>query len=144
APARALKPQGAVLVNSSRYTPNRIRELLQLPAETAVFVVPASRIARELQLGSFFNMVMLGAMHRVCPLVDFDAALEFYKGNVPSPKDANLEAIRRGYAETTDRELVIEEQPVMNELEEEFFQWRPEEESFELAMLRSLENPRGM
>jgi 2-oxoacid:acceptor oxidoreductase gamma subunit (pyruvate/2-ketoisovalerate family) len=143
ASVQSLEPGGTLLVNSTRYTPNRIRELLQLPAETAVFVVPASRIAHELQLGSFFNMVMLGAMHRVCPLVDFDAAAEFYKANVPSPKEKNLEAIRRGYAETTDREIVTEEAPVVNALAEELFQWRPEEESFELAMLRSLENPRG-
>jgi len=143
APAAALKSDGVVLVNSSKYTPNRIRELLQLSAEQAVYVVPASRIARELQLGPYFNMAMLGAMHRVCPLVDFEDAIEYYKGNVPAPKEANLEAIRRGYAETTDRELETESAPVVNELAEEFFEWRPEEESFEMATLRSLETPRG-
>jgi len=144
APAHGLKPGGTILVNTDRYTPNRVRELLNLaPSEASVLVVPASRIARELQLGSFFNMVMLGAMHRVCPLLDFDLALQFYGKNVPLPKEANLEAIRRGYLETTDREVAAPEPPPPDEQEEAFFHWRPEEESLEFAMLRSLENPRG-
>ncbi|HWP84427.1 MAG TPA: 2-oxoacid:acceptor oxidoreductase family protein, partial [Terriglobia bacterium] len=143
APARTLKAGGTVLVNSSRYTPRRVRELLHLPAETTVLVVPASRIARELQLGPYFNMVMLGAMHRACPLVDLETALEFYRAQVPPPREANLEAIRRGYAEASEREVSFEEPAAANELAEEFFHWRPEEEPFELAMLRSLETPRG-
>lgn len=143
APTQDLKPDGVVLVNSSRYSPSRVRQLLGLGAKIAVYVAPASRIAQELQLGSFFNMVMLGAMHRVCPLLDFTAAMRFYEKNVPNPKQTNLEAIRRGFQETTDREFAPAEPPALDERAEEFFRWRPEEESLEEEMLRSLETLRG-
>ncbi|MBI2817322.1 MAG: 2-oxoacid:acceptor oxidoreductase family protein [Acidobacteria bacterium] len=143
APTRDLKPDGTVLVNSSRYSPARIRQLLGLGPKASVFIVPASRIAHELQLGSFFNMVMLGAMHCVCPLVDFGAAMTYYEKNAPRPKEANLEAIRRGYQETTDKELPAVELPAVDARAEEYFRWRPEEESLEEEMLRSLETLRG-
>ena len=140
APARDLKPGGTVVVNTVRYSPQRIRELLQLTdSATTVYVVPASRIARELQLGSFYNMVMLGAMHRACPFLDFEAAMNFYGRNVPKPKEANQEAIRRGYLETTERETALPEPPPPDERAEAYFQWRPEEESLEEKILRSLE-----
>ena len=144
APTHDLKPDGVVLVNSSRYSPARVRQLLELGPNVSVFVVPASRIAQELELGSFFNMVMLGAMHKVCSLLDFKAALSFYEKNVPKPKEANLEAIRRGFAETTDRELPAAPPAPIDERAEAFFHWRPEEESVEEEMLRTLEVGRGV
>src|ERR1019366_9433987 len=144
APTRDLKPEGAVLVNTSRYSPARVRQLLGLGERVSVFVVPASAIARDLQLGSFFNMVMLGAMHRICSLLNFDDALRFYEKNVPKPKEANLEAIRRGFAETTERESVPPEPQKTDERAEAFFHWRPEDESVEEQMLRTLEVGRGV
>lgn len=144
APTQNLKPGGTLLVNTSRYTPGLIRELLHLSeSDCAVYVVPGSRIARELQLWPFFNMVMLGAMHRVCPHLDLQKVLGFYEKNVPRPKEANLEAIRRGFQETTDRELELPPPPHKDELAEAFFRWRPEEESLEEEILRTLETLRG-
>jgi Pyruvate/2-oxoacid:ferredoxin oxidoreductase gamma subunit len=144
APVRNLKPGGVLLVNTNRYSPERIRELLNLsPSACSVFTVPASQIARDLQLGSFFNMVMLGAMHRVCPHLDLEASLAFYEKNVPKPRDVNLEAIRRGFRETSDREIESSVPSQPDERAEEFFRWRPEEESLEEEFFRSLELSSG-
>ncbi|HLA40969.1 MAG TPA: 2-oxoacid:acceptor oxidoreductase family protein, partial [Candidatus Glassbacteria bacterium] len=126
------------------YSPDRVRELLHLTdTSISVYLVPASQIARELRLGSFFNMVMLGAMHRVCPHLDLDAALPYYQQNAPQPKEANLEAIRRGYLETTDHLTEQAVHVVVDERAEAYFQWRPEDESLEEEILRSLEVTRG-
>ena len=144
APARDLKPGGTLLVNTSRYSPARIRELLNLSdPDAAVFVVPASGIARELRLGSFFNMVMLGAMHRVCPRLPLESAMAYYEKNVPKPKEANLEALRRGFVETSDRAPEIPAPPPPDEQAAAFFAWRPEEESLEDELLRTMETFRG-
>jgi len=144
APTQDLKPDGTVIVNSSRYSPARVRQLLGLTGSNAsVYVVPASRIAQELHLGSYFNMAMLGAMHRACSLLDFQAAMNFYEKSVPKPKEANLEAIQRGFRETTDQELPPAEPLPVDERAETFFHWRPEEESLEEEMLRSMETLRG-
>ena len=144
APARDLKPGGTLLVNTDRYSPERIRELLRLPdASNPVFVVPASRIARELHLGLFFNMVMLGAMHRLCPHLELDAVMAFYKKNVPKPQEANLQAIRRGFQEVTDRETERPAPPPLDERTEALAQWRPEDESLEEEVLRTMGTFRG-
>ena len=144
APARDMKPGGVLLVNTNRYSPERIREMLNLSdSSISIYVVPGSQIAHELRLGGFFNMAMLGAMHRVCPHLDLDAALPYYQKNVPQPKEANLEAIRRGYQETTDHLIEQAVPVVVDERAEAYFRWRPEDETLEDEILRSLEVARG-
>jgi len=94
----ALKPGGTLLVNTTRLTPDRIRGVTGFGRERGrVFVVPGSEIARSLGLGAFFNMAMLGAVHRICSFLDFPAALRYYDQHAPRPKEANSSAIRRGF-----------------------------------------------
>jgi 2-oxoacid:acceptor oxidoreductase gamma subunit (pyruvate/2-ketoisovalerate family) len=125
--AAALKPGGTLLVNTSRFTPDRIRSVTGLgPERGRVLVVPASEIARSLGLGSFFNMVMLGAVHRVCPHLDFEKALQYYAEHAPRPKEANLSAVRRGFEETSETPPPRATAPPPDEREERLIQWRPE------------------
>lgn len=102
--AATLRPNARVLVNTSEVGTDRVRELLGLGPEVEVLVVPAARIAQEVGLGKFFNMVLLGAWHRLQG--DSEEALEqaitaYYAANVPAPRDRNLEAIRQGYRQST-------------------------------------------
>ncbi|MBI4464679.1 MAG: 2-oxoacid:acceptor oxidoreductase family protein [Acidobacteria bacterium] len=144
APTRDLKSGGVLLVNTSRYSPERIRELLNLTdPSVSVYVVPASRIAQQLHLGGFFNMVMLGAMHRVCPHLELDTAMSYYQQNAPRPQETNLEAIRRGYQEATEHPTEETVPVVVDERAEAYFRWRPEDETLEEEMLRSMEVTRG-
>ena len=144
APAQNLKPNGTLVVNTNQYSPARVRQLLGLTdSSISVYVIPANQIAGELRLGSYFNMVMLGAMHRVCPHLDFDAAMTFYEKNVPKPKEANLEAIRRGYQRVTQQETAPVPAPPPDKMADAYFDWRPEEETLEEEILRSMEVIRG-
>jgi pyruvate ferredoxin oxidoreductase alpha subunit len=125
--AATLKPGGTLLVNTTRFTPERIRALAGFgPERGRVFVVPAREIARSLGLGDFFNMVMLGAVHRVCPHLDFERALRYYAQDAPRPREANMSAIRRGFEETTETPPPRAASVPPDESEERLIQWRPE------------------
>ncbi|HXG51091.1 MAG TPA: 2-oxoacid:acceptor oxidoreductase family protein [candidate division Zixibacteria bacterium] len=121
-----LKKGGTLLVNTSRLGIRKIREILKAgESDVRVLTVPASEISQRLGL-SHCNMAMLGALHKAYDRVPFDAALRYYERHVPRPREASLEAIRLGFAETSDREIrkTGKERRGLS-VPPEFLEWRP-------------------
>jgi len=122
-----LKEGGTLLVNTSRLAVKKIRETLGLTEDRArVFTVPAAGISQGLGL-KHINMAMLGALHRVYDKVPFETALGYYEKHVPKPKEASLEAIHKGFGETSDQEAKKAKKAPRLVVSEEFLKWRPEE-----------------
>ncbi len=89
---KTLKPDGVLLVDS-----DMVRDI---PAhEGEVYGVPATSIARlELQAPLTANMVMLGALCRVCGPVSRQSLEQAIREAVPPGKaEINLKAFERGY-----------------------------------------------
>lgn len=127
-----LKPGGALLVNTARLRVQKIRDILGADeARARVFTVPATEIALGLGL-KHLNMAMLGAAHRVYAKVPFEDSLRYYEKHVPRPREASLEAIRRGYTQTSERELARPAQEHRLSVSREFLDWRPEDHSHDL------------
>lgn len=122
-----LKKGGTLLVNTSRLSASKIREILALGAsEARIFTVPANEIARRLGL-KHVNMVMLGSLHKAYEKVGLEEALGYYEQHVPNPRATNLEAIHQGFHETSDKEVKKPKRaPAV--LSRDFLEWRPEEQ----------------
>lgn len=61
--------------------------------------VPATRVAQELNARVVANVVMLGALIAIAPVVRRDAVEQAVRASAPAgTADLNLEALRRGYA----------------------------------------------
>ncbi len=126
-----LKKGGTLLVQSSHMSVKKIREILKAGEERVkIFTVPAEEIAQKLGL-RHMNMPMLGALHKVYDKVPFKAALPYYEQHVPRPREASLEAIRRGQAETTDQEVKRVKKERGLAVTQDFLDWRPEDHSQE-------------
>ncbi|MBI2211400.1 MAG: 2-oxoacid:acceptor oxidoreductase family protein, partial [Deltaproteobacteria bacterium] len=126
-----LKEGGALLVNTSHMSVKKIRELLDAgEGRVRIFTAPAAAVSEGLGL-KHINMPMLGALHKVYGKVPFDKALGYYERNVPRPREASLEAIRRGHAETTDQEIQRTRKESRLLVSQEFLDWRPEDHSQE-------------
>ena len=126
-----LKPGGALLVNTSHMGVKKIREILGAGEERVrIFTVPADGIAARLGL-KHMNMPMLGALHKVYEKVPFQAALGYYERNVPRPREASLEAVRLGFAETGEQELHRVKKASALSVSQDFLDWRPEDHSHE-------------
>jgi pyruvate ferredoxin oxidoreductase alpha subunit len=124
-----LKDGGTLLINTSRLTIKKIREILDISENRArLFTVPAGEISQSLGL-KHVNMAMLGALHRVYDSIPFQDALRYYEKHVPKPAEANLEAIRLGFAETSDRGVKKAKKEGRLSVTEEFLEWRPEDHS---------------
>ncbi len=126
-----LKDGGVLLVNSSHMGVKKIRQILDASEERVkIFTVPGDNIAQKLGL-KHMNMPMLGALHKVYDKVPFEAALSYYERNVPRPREASLEAIRQGYAETGIKEVQRVKKTSALAVSQEFLDWRPEDHSHE-------------
>ncbi|MBI2347066.1 MAG: 2-oxoacid:acceptor oxidoreductase family protein [Deltaproteobacteria bacterium] len=126
-----LKEGGALLVNTSHMSVKKTRELLAAgEGRVRIFTAPAAAVSEGLGL-KHINMPMLGALHKVYDKVPFDKALGYYERNVPRPREASLEAIRRGHAETTDQEIQRTRKESRLLVSQEFLDWRPEDHSQE-------------
>jgi 2-oxoacid:acceptor oxidoreductase gamma subunit (pyruvate/2-ketoisovalerate family) len=146
-----LKEGGTLLVNTSRLNPKKIREILingggQSPSHKGtvplrVFTVPAGEICQKLGL-KHINMAMLGALHRVYEKVPFKIALGYYEKHAPRPPQASMEAIRQGFAETSDQEVKKARKELRLAVSEDFLEWRPEDHS-QIAWPSELEELRG-
>jgi 2-oxoacid:acceptor oxidoreductase gamma subunit (pyruvate/2-ketoisovalerate family) len=137
-----VKEGGTLLVNSDRLTADKIRAMLGATEKRArIFTVPASDIARRLGL-KHINMAMLGALHRVYDRVPFEKAQAYYDQNVPKPKEKSMEAIRLGFAETTDQSAKKPPRAPKLVVKQEFLDWRPEEH-FQGAWPSEMEEVRG-
>jgi 2-oxoglutarate ferredoxin oxidoreductase subunit gamma len=94
-----LKSGGALIVNSS---------MVNVPIERddiAIFMIPGNEIATEMGDVRMTNMVLLGAMLAVAPLVKLDQAGQALRDHLPERKqhlvDPNIEVLRRGYEVAT-------------------------------------------
>jgi len=126
-----LKEGGALLVNSSRLSVKKIREILNANEERVkVFTVPAGEISQRLGLGHL-NMPMLGALHKVYEKVPFKTALSYYEKHVPRPREVSLESIKQGFAETSDQEVKKVKKERRLSVSQDFLDWRPEDHSQE-------------
>ncbi len=127
----SVKHGGTLLVNTSRLSTRKIREILNASEERVrVFTVPAGEISQQLDL-SHCNMAMLGAFHKVYDKVPFDKALTYYEKHVPRPREASLEAIRQGFAMTSDQEIKRVKKESSLAVGQDFLNWRPEDYSHE-------------
>jgi pyruvate ferredoxin oxidoreductase alpha subunit len=98
-----LKEGGVLLVNTANLTTKKIRQTLNASeGRVRVFTVNANEIAHRIGL-KHINMTMLGAFHKAYQEIPFDVAQTYYEMNVPRPRDASMEAIRQGFAQTSDQ-----------------------------------------
>jgi pyruvate ferredoxin oxidoreductase alpha subunit len=126
-----LKQGGVLLVNTSHMGVNKIRQIVGASEERVkIFTVPADSIAEKLGL-RHMNMPMLGALHKAYDKVSFQTALSYYERNVPRPKEASLEAVRQGFAETGMQEVHRVKKTSALAVNKEFLDWRPEDHSHE-------------
>jgi pyruvate ferredoxin oxidoreductase alpha subunit len=126
-----LKVGGVLLVNTSSLATSKIRHLLDASENRVrVFTVPAAEIAQKLGL-KHLNMAMLGALHKAYGEVPFATALKYYEKHVPRPREASMEAIRQGFAETTDQDINRPKKESRLAVTREFLSWRPEDHSQE-------------
>jgi 2-oxoglutarate ferredoxin oxidoreductase subunit gamma len=97
---RELKSGGTLIVNSSMVNVPTEREDIQ------VFRVPGNAIARALGDVRMTNMVLLGAMLAVNPVVKREALEQALRDHLPESKQhligPNIEAMRRGFQEASE------------------------------------------
>jgi 2-oxoglutarate ferredoxin oxidoreductase subunit gamma len=88
----------------------------ELPAETKVYSIPATRLAEELGKRMVLNMVMVGFFTAVTRLLEADAVRQAVADSVPEAyRELNLKAFDKGYEYGANAEPVspgVETQPV--------------------------------
>jgi 2-oxoglutarate ferredoxin oxidoreductase subunit gamma len=91
--AGELKPGGLMLVEED------LVRISDLPAETRVYGIPATRLAEEIGKKMVLNMVMVGAFVAVTKLLDPDAVRRAVAESVPGHlRDVNLRAFDAGFS----------------------------------------------
>jgi 2-oxoglutarate ferredoxin oxidoreductase subunit gamma len=100
-----LRTDGILIVNSS---------MVNVPVEREdirVYQVPGNRIARELGDVRMTNMVLLGAMLAVNPVVERVELERALRDHLPESKqklvEPNIAAVRRGYQEASESAAVM-------------------------------------
>ena len=92
---RELKPGGTLIVNSSMVTAPVERD------DINVFLIPGNEVAMEMGDVRMTNMVLLGAMLAVEPIVDLEAAGQALRDHLPERKqhliEPNIQVLRKGY-----------------------------------------------
>jgi 2-oxoacid:acceptor oxidoreductase gamma subunit (pyruvate/2-ketoisovalerate family) len=89
-----LKPGGSALINTHREI-DSFREWRSI----LLGLIDAGAIAKSVGLGHTFNTAILGAYARLTGLVRLETLVSAVQSMVPSQVDANVEAVRRAYAE---------------------------------------------
>jgi 2-oxoglutarate ferredoxin oxidoreductase subunit gamma len=89
----------------------------EMPAETKVYSIPATRLAEELGKRMVLNMVMVGFFTAVTRLLEPDAVRQAVADSVPEAyRELNLKAFDKGYEYGANAEPVapgaLETQPV--------------------------------
>ena len=126
-----LKEGGVLLVNSANLTTKKIRQILNASeSRVRVFTVNANEIAHRVGL-KHINMTMLGAFHKAYQEIPFDVAQTYYEKNVPRPRDASMEAIRQGFAQTSDQVNIKPKKESRLVATQEFLDWRPDDHAME-------------
>jgi len=90
----SMHPSGWILVNT-----NQPWEAFKDLSEFNLGLIDAPAIAEELGLGHVVNTAILGAYCRLTGHFSMDYLFDAIEEMVPAKKEANLEAVRRGYAE---------------------------------------------
>ena len=91
--AGELKPNGLMIVEED------LVRISDLPAETRVYGIPATRLAEEIGKKMVLNMVMVGAFTAVTKLLDPDAVRRAVAESVPGHlRDVNLRAFDAGFS----------------------------------------------
>jgi len=97
-----LPGDGLILVNTQK-TAEEIKQQLKLSTQK-VYVVDASKIAREILKRDIPNTPMLGALIKISKLLDFESMLESVKSrlkhkfpNRPEVIEGNIKAIKKAY-----------------------------------------------
>ena len=91
---QALKPGGVVLINATQG-----RFSITGVSGFRIGAVDAASIARSVGLGGTVNTAMLGAYARLTNAVSMETLIEAVKAMVPAKAEANVQALRQGYAE---------------------------------------------
>jgi len=87
-----LKDRGTLLIERD------LVRVTDLPKETRVYSVPATRLAEELGKRMVLNIVMVGFFTAVTQLLEADAVRKAVADSVPSSfRDLNLKAFDKGY-----------------------------------------------
>jgi 2-oxoglutarate ferredoxin oxidoreductase subunit gamma len=90
--APELKDCGTLLVERD------LVRVTDIPRETRVYSVPATRLAEELGKRMVLNIVMVGFFTSVTQLLDADAVRKAVADSVPASfRDVNLKAFDKGY-----------------------------------------------
>lgn len=99
-----LPDDGVILVNTQK-TATEIKKQLKLTSQQ-VYVVDASKIAKDILKRDLPNTPMLGALIKVSGLLEFKPMIESVRGrlehkfpNRPEVVDGNIQAITRAYEE---------------------------------------------
>ena len=110
--AGELRPNGLMIVEED------LVRISDLPAETRVFGIPATRLAEEIGKKVVLNMVMVGAFTAITKLLDPDSVRRAVAVSVPGHlRDVNLRAFDAGFnytltchseGEPADAALVVE------------------------------------
>jgi 2-oxoglutarate ferredoxin oxidoreductase subunit gamma len=87
-----LKPGGTLVIEQD------LVRVTDLPAETRVYSIPATRIAEELGKRMVSNIVMVGFFTAITEVLDPEAVREAVADSVPlNFRDLNLKAFNKGY-----------------------------------------------
>jgi 2-oxoglutarate ferredoxin oxidoreductase subunit gamma len=90
--APELKEGGTLLIERD------LVRVTDLPAQTRIYSVPATRLAEELGKRMVLNIVMVGFFTAVTQLLDADAVRKAVADSVPASfKELNLKAFEKGY-----------------------------------------------
>ena len=90
--APELKDGGTLLIERD------LVRVSEMPAQTRIYSIPATRIAEELGKRMVLNIVMVGFFAAVTQLLEADAVRKAIADSVPSSfRDLNLKAFDKGY-----------------------------------------------
>lgn len=103
-----LGKDGIILVNTQK-TAEEIKKQLKITSQK-VYVVDASKIAKDILKRDIPNTPMLGALIKVSKLLEFEPMLGSVEGRLhhkfptrPDVVDGNIKAIRRAYEEVKEK-----------------------------------------
>lgn len=87
-----LKPGGTLVIEQD------LVRVTDLPAETRVYSIPATRLAEELGKRMVSNIVIVGFFTAITDVLDPEAVREAVSDSVPASfRDLNLKAFNKGY-----------------------------------------------
>ncbi|MFO7773279.1 MAG: 2-oxoacid:acceptor oxidoreductase family protein [Dehalococcoidia bacterium] len=96
-----LKKNGKIIINS-RKSPAELKS--EFGYKWPIAAVDATRIARETIGLPISNTAMIGALLRISQVVKFDSVVEQLQERFGSRAQGNIEAMKRAYNETVEKE----------------------------------------